>query len=100
MAWVAKEYDMRHTDYPRVIREDDASLRAEESGVRGTPAAPRLRMLRLLKNGDATNLPQVAALVGYFPPTGRTLVADLSDPRAHRPRTGLSSRRYARPVDR
>lgn len=58
---------MRRTDYPRIILEDDASLRQRETGVRGTAAAPRLQMLRLLKSGDARTLPQVAALIGYSP---------------------------------
>jgi transposase len=63
----AKEGSVRHTDYPTVIHEDAALLRQRALGVRGTPAAPRLQMLRLLKSGDATTLPQVAALIGYSP---------------------------------
>ncbi len=35
--------------------------------ARGSPAAPRVQMLRLLKSGEATTLPQVAALIGYSP---------------------------------
>jgi transposase len=58
---------MRRIDYPTVIVEGDASLRQRETGVRGTAAAPRLQMLRLLKSGEATTLPQVAALIGYSP---------------------------------
>jgi transposase len=58
---------MRRTDYPTVIVEDDARLRQRETSVRGTAAAPRLQMLRLLKCGEATTLPQVAALIGYSP---------------------------------
>ncbi len=61
------EERVRHTDYPTVIREDEASLRQRETGVRGTVAAPRLQMLRLLKSGEARTLPQVAARVGYSP---------------------------------
>jgi transposase len=58
---------VRRTDYPCVIREDEAILHQRETSVRGTPAAPRLRMLRLLKGGDAATLPQVAALIGFSP---------------------------------
>ncbi len=58
---------MRHTDYPAVILEDAASLWHQETGARGTAAAVRLQMLRLLKSREATTLSQVAALVGYSP---------------------------------
>ena len=64
---IREEEHVRHTDYPRIILEEDATLRQRETGARGTPAAPRLQMLRLLKSGEATTLPQVAALVGYSP---------------------------------
>ena len=53
--------------YPQVITENVAELRECEQRVRGTPAAPRVQMLRLLKSGEATNVPQVATLVGYSP---------------------------------
>src|SRR6266498_194512 len=53
--------------YPQAITETVAALQEREQQVRGTPAAPRLQMLRLLKGGDATTLPQVAALIGYSP---------------------------------
>lgn len=56
---------MRRTDYPAVIAESVTALRARETTARGTPAAPRLQMLRLLKSGAATTLPQVATLVGF-----------------------------------
>lgn len=56
---------MRRIDYPAVIAESASVLRAHETAARGTPAAPRLQMLRLLKSGEATTLPQVAALVGF-----------------------------------
>lgn len=58
---------VRHINYPAVIREAAATLRQRETAARGTPAAPRLQMLRLLKSGEATTLPQVAARVGYSP---------------------------------
>jgi transposase len=53
--------------YPEAIAESVACLQEHEQHLRGTPAAPRLQMLRLLKSGDATTLPQVATLVGYSP---------------------------------
>src|SRR5947209_19148833 len=53
--------------YPQAIAESVACLQEHEQRLRGTPAAPRLQMLRLLKGGDATTLPQVATLVGYSP---------------------------------
>jgi transposase len=56
-----------HITYPRAIAETSEELRACEQRVRGTAAAPRVQMLRLLKSGEATNVPQVAALVSYSP---------------------------------
>jgi transposase len=56
---------MRRTDYPAVIAESVAVLCAHETAARGTPAAPRMQMLRLLKSGAAATLPQVATLVGF-----------------------------------
>jgi transposase len=53
--------------YPQAIIEAVAVLEERERRLRGTPAAPRVQMLRLLKSGDATTLPAVAALVGYSP---------------------------------
>lgn len=53
--------------YPHAITEAIEELREYKQRLRGTPAAPRLQMLRLLKSGEATNVPQVAALVGYSP---------------------------------
>lgn len=58
---------MRRVDYPTVITEGVAILHEYETRVRGTTAAPRAQMLRLLKAGEATSLSQVAALVGYSP---------------------------------
>src|SRR5689334_12976910 len=60
-----EEVGVRRTDYPTVITESVTALRARETAVRATPAAPRLQMLRLLKSGEATTLPQAAALVGF-----------------------------------
>jgi transposase len=56
---------VRRIDYPAVIAESVAVLRAHETAARGTPAAPRMQMLRLLKSGEAATLPQAAALVGF-----------------------------------
>ena len=53
--------------YPLAIIETVAYLQEREHRWRGTPAAPRLQMLRLLKSREATTVPQVAALVGYSP---------------------------------
>ena len=53
--------------YPQVITETVAALQTHEQRLRGTPAAPRVQMLRLLKSGDASTVPQVAMLVGYSP---------------------------------
>jgi transposase len=58
---------MRRTDYPVIIAETVAMLQERETAARGTPAAPRLQMLRLLKRGEARSLSQVAALVGFSP---------------------------------
>ena len=58
---------MRRIEYPIVIRESVAALQEREMLARGSPAAPRVQMLRLLKSGEATTLPQVALLVGYSP---------------------------------
>ncbi len=55
-----------HIAYPRAITENAEELRAYEQRVRGT-AALRVQMLRLLKSGEATSVPQVATLVGYSP---------------------------------
>jgi transposase len=53
--------------YPQAIAESVAVLQERERQVRGTPAAPRVQMLRLLKSAEATTVPQVATLVGYSP---------------------------------
>src|SRR3954449_13603192 len=56
-----------HIAYRRAITQSVAELRDREQCLRGTAAAPRVQMLRLLKSGEATNVPQVATLVGYSP---------------------------------
>ncbi len=56
-----------HIACPQVISEKIEELREYEQRLRGTASAPRVQMLRLLKGGEATNVPQVATLVGYSP---------------------------------
>jgi transposase len=55
------------TDYPRVITEDEATLRRVERQVRGRPTAVRVQALRLLKSGVARSLAECATLVGHSP---------------------------------
>jgi len=55
------------TDYPRVISEDEVTLRRVERRVRGHPTAIRVQALRLLKRGVARSLEQCADLVGHSP---------------------------------
>lgn len=55
------------TPYPTAIAEAEAALAAEERRLRGRPAAARVRMLRLLKDGTAPTLGACAPLVGYSP---------------------------------
>ncbi len=53
--------------YRQAIAETSEEIRDCEQRARGTAAAPRVQMLRLLKSGEATNVPGVATLVGYSP---------------------------------
>ncbi len=55
------------TDYPRVIHEDEATLRQVERQVRGRSTAVRVQALRLLQSGVAPSLDACAALVGHSP---------------------------------
>ena len=55
------------TDYPRVITEDEPTLRRRERGVRGRSLAVRVQALRLLKSGAARTLGECAQLVGHSP---------------------------------
>jgi transposase len=55
------------TNYPRVITEDEATLRRMERQVRGRPTAVRVQALRLLKSGVARSLAGCATLVGHSP---------------------------------
>jgi transposase len=52
-------------NYSRVIRQDPAHLRELEQQLRGTSVAARVRLLRLLKTGQARSLPQAAGWLGY-----------------------------------
>ena len=54
-----------HINYPRVIRQDPEQLRERERQLRGTVLAARVRLLRLLKTGQARSLPHAAELLGY-----------------------------------
>ena len=51
--------------YPRVIRQDPKRLQEYEQQLRGSSLAPRARLLRLLKTGQARSLPEAADLLGY-----------------------------------
>jgi transposase len=55
------------TDYPRVIVEDEPTLRRVERQVRGRPTAIRVQALRLLKSRAAHSLAECATLVGHSP---------------------------------
>jgi transposase len=55
------------TAYPAVIAESEEELAAAERRLRGRPPAARVRLLRLLKAGEAATLGAGARLVGYSP---------------------------------
>jgi putative transposase len=52
-------------NYPKVIRQDPERLREHERQLRRTPFASRVRLLRLLKTGQARSLRQAAEWLGY-----------------------------------
>jgi transposase len=52
-------------DYGVSIVETVDALRVQERAVRGRRAADRVKLLRLLKNGEARSLRQAAATLGY-----------------------------------
>jgi transposase len=52
-------------DYTEVIVESGAQLGRCERRLRGQAKGARVRMLRLLKGGQATSLPACVPLVGY-----------------------------------
>jgi transposase len=54
-----------HINYLQAIGESVEELTAHEHRLRGHKAAIRLRLLQLLKSGQAKTLAEAAALVGY-----------------------------------
>ena len=52
-------------DYGVSIMETVDALQAQERAVRGRRAADRVKLLRLLKSGEARSLRQAAATLGY-----------------------------------
>ena len=52
-------------DYSVSITETADELRAQERAIRGRRAADRVKLLRLLKSGEARSLRQAAATLGY-----------------------------------
>lgn len=53
------------TDYQRAITESEQELRQRERELRGQAKQARVRMLWLLRSGQATSLPKCVPLVGY-----------------------------------
>ncbi len=56
---------MPHIDYPRVIAEDQNKLKKLEKRHRYSHLFHRVRMLRLLKSGECSNLGEAAKALGY-----------------------------------
>jgi predicted DNA-binding transcriptional regulator YafY len=56
---------MPKIDYPRVIEEDPQELEELEKRHRYTHLFQRVRMLRLLKSAECTNLGEAAKALGY-----------------------------------
>lgn len=56
---------MMRIRYAVAITDSVEELAAHEQRIRGTKGAVRLRVLSLLKSGQAKNLTEAAALVGY-----------------------------------
>lgn len=56
---------MPKIDYPQVIKEDPQQLEDLEKRHRYTHLFHRVKMLRLLKSGEATNLGEAAGTLGY-----------------------------------
>lgn len=56
---------MPHIDYPPVITESPAQLHQLEKRHRYTHLFQRVRMLRLLKSGECSNLGEAADALGY-----------------------------------
>ena len=58
---------MYQLDYVSLIQEDADTLLAREKNCAGKKPRQRLQLLRLLKSGQAENIPQVAHMVGMTP---------------------------------
>ncbi len=56
---------MPHIDYPRVITEDQEKLKKLEKRHRYSHLFHRVKMLRLLKSGECSNLGEAAEALGY-----------------------------------
>src|ERR671910_2309446 len=56
---------MPHIDYPNVITESPEELKELEKHHRYTHLFQRVRMLRLLKSGECSNLGEAADALGY-----------------------------------
>ena len=56
---------MPKIDYPRVIKEDQQELEKLEKRHRYSHLFHRVKMLRLLKSGECSNLGQAAEALGY-----------------------------------
>jgi hypothetical protein len=56
---------MPHIDYPNVITENAEQLHELEKRHRYTHLSQRVRMLRLLKSGECSNLGEAADALGY-----------------------------------
>src|SRR5918999_202622 len=56
---------MPHIDYPNVITESHEQLHELEKRHRYTHLFQRVRMLRLLKSGECSNLGEAADALGY-----------------------------------
>jgi hypothetical protein len=56
---------MPRLPYAALIQESAAELRREEKRLRGAATQPRLRMLRLLKEGQMASLRASTPLLGY-----------------------------------
>lgn len=53
------------TDYQRAITESEQELRYRERELRGETKRARVRMLWLLRTGQATSLPKCVPVTGY-----------------------------------
>jgi transposase len=63
-----KEPAVTHLRYAAIIQESDTELEQVERSQRDRRLGQHVRMLRLLKSGQATTMSEVAQLVGYSVP--------------------------------